>query len=255
MENGAELGKNVKIGAFAYVGENVTIGDNCVLHPRSTVIGSTTMGEGCEVFPTSVLGASPQVIDFVPSSENKLVIGNNCTFRENSTVHVGSPRDNCVTTIGNNLYMMTSTHIGHDCVVGDHVTLTTGTSIAGHVYIGDRVIFGGNSGVHQFVRIGAYSIVGGGAALVDDLVPFGSAVGNRAVLAGINVVGLRRNGFSREDIKSVRGVYRTLFVGEGVFCDRLAAAKERYKGNAPAERVISFIEAGKKRPLCQTRLS
>lgn len=255
VENGAELGENVKVGAFAYIGPNAQIGDNCILHPRSTIIGSTQLGENCEVCTSSVLGGRPQTTNLASSPEQKLIVGKNCTFREHTSVHVGSQKENNLSVIGDNFFMMAQSHIGHDCQIGNNVTVTTGCAIAGHVRTGNNVMFGGACGVHQFVRIGDYAMIGGGAVLVDDVVPFGMVIGNRAELSGMNVVGLRRNGFSRTDIKTIRDVYRALFNREGVFKDRLAEAQVRFKGVSIAESIFAFVEADRKRPLCRSRIT
>ena len=253
VEPGAELGDNVSIGALAYVGPDVVLGDDVTLHPKSTVFGHTDLGEGVELYPGAVIGGPPQVLGYKQSADSRLEVGARTVLREHTTLHTGSPEHGGLTKIGSDCLFMAHTHAAHDCVLGDKCVIANNTHIGGHVTVGHQVWFGGAVAVHQFCRIGDHAFVGGGSILVADVIPYGSVVGNHAHLAGLNVVGLKRRGFSRETIRSLRSAYRMLYAKEGTFSERLEDTAVTFADLEEVMQIVGFIRSSKNRSLCLPR--
>ena len=207
VDPGAKLGSNVEIGAFCVVGPHAELGDNVVLRSHVVIEGRTTIGAGCKIFPFASVGLEPQDVKY-KDDPSTVTIGENTLIREHVTVHRGTPTGHLATHVGSNCFLMIGAHVAHDCQIGDNVTLVNGVTLGGHVSVGDGAIVGGLSAVHQFVRIGAYSFVGGMSGVAADLIPFGMALGNRANLNGLNIVGLKRKGFSRSCAMSNRAAAR-----------------------------------------------
>lgn len=251
VEQGAKLGAGARIGPFCFVGANVEIGENVSLGPHSVIHGYTKVGDGCVLHPHAVLGGLPQVIGFEESPDSRLEIGDNCVFREYATAHSGMPNHGGVTRIGDNCFIMIGAHIAHDDIIGDNVVMANNVSLAGHITVGDNVWFGGLSAVHQFSRIGRNAFIGGGAIVVEDVIPFGSVVGNHAKLAGLNTVGMKRRGFSKTEIQAVRRAYKSIFFGDELFKDRLSAAEADFADSPLAMEIINFIKDGADRPICK----
>lgn len=251
VEDGAQLGADVEIGAMAYVGPNVVLGDGVKLHHRATVIGRTTLGERVEVHPSAVVGADPHIMGIKPEDIGTLEIGARTIVREQVSVHTGSRIGGGVSRVGSDCFLMAVSHYGHDCIMGDHCVMAPNVVVGGHSIIADHVWIGGSSAVHQFTRIGRHAMVGGGSILVGDLIPFGLSMGNRAALAGLNLVGLKRRGFERSTIQALRQALKSLFEGDGTFKDRLAATEAGFSGNEHVMEVIQFIRDSGQRPLCQ----
>jgi UDP-N-acetylglucosamine acyltransferase len=244
VEPGAALGANVRVGAFAYVGAHVRLGDGVELHPHATVMGHTVLGENCAVFPNAVIGGAPQVIGFQASPDSRLEVARGCVFREFVSVHAGVPKFGGVTRIGENCYMMAGAHAAHDDQIGNNVVMANGVAIAGHVEVGDNVWFGGLSAIHQFTRIGRNAFIGGGAIVVEDVIPFGSVVGNHAKLVGLNIIGLKRRGFSRAQQHQIRDAYKLVFEGDGMFRDRVMDAAIRFADAPIAMELVDFVRQG-----------
>jgi len=251
VEDGAELGKDVSIGPFCHVGAHAVIGDGCVLQTHSVVTGHTTIGCNSVLYPHATLGCNPQVIGFQSDPESRLEVGENCTFREYVTVHTGMPKFGGLTKIGDHCYMMVGAHVAHDGQIGNHVVMANNVALAGHIEVGDHVWFGGLAAVHQFTRIGRNAFIGGGAILVEDVIPFGSVVGNHAKLSGLNMVGLKRRGFDKSQLMQIRSAYKAVFFGEGLFKDRLAQAAIDFAEKPLAMELITFIQVGGDRPICK----
>lgn len=252
VEDGAQIGEGTEIGPYAFVGGHVTLGDGVRLFHHASVVGETRLGAGCEIHPFAHIGGDPQILG-LKAGPARTEIGENCIFREHSTVHGGSANGRGATRIGSECFFMVGTHIGHDGLVGNRCVLANNAIVAGHVTLGEQVWLGGHTAIHQFVRIGDHGFVGGGAILVDDVVPFGSAVGNHAELAGVNVNGLKRRGFSRSDMAEIRKVYAELFEGEGTFAGRLQDMQARHAHRPLARQILDFAAAEAKRPLCRPR--
>jgi UDP-N-acetylglucosamine acyltransferase len=251
VEDGAVLGTDVTIGSFCHVGAHAVIGDGCSLHTHSVVTGHTTLGRNSVLFPHATLGCNPQVIGFQSDPESRLDVGENCTFREYATAHTGMPKFGGLTKVGDHCYIMVGAHIAHDCQIGNHVVMANNVSLAGHIEVGEHVWFGGLAAVHQFSRIGRNAFIGGGAIVVEDVIPFGSVVGNHAKLSGLNMVGLKRRGFDKSELMQIRSAYKAVFFGEGLFKDRLAKAATDFADKPLAMELISFIQVGGDRPICK----
>ena len=209
IEKGAKIHETVIVGPFCIVGANVEIGANTVLHSHIVVDGHTTIGEGNKFFQGCSIGAPPQDNSY-KGEPTRTVIGNNNTFREYVSVHRGTLKENLITQIGDNCLLMAYVHVGHDVVMGNNCTIANSTNFAGHVKIGDRVIIGGGSQVQQFVSLGRGSYIGGASALDRDIPSFCTAIGNRAHLKGINIIGMKRQGYSKQEISEVVDFLRTI---------------------------------------------
>lgn len=251
VEGGAVLHDGVRIGPFCHVGPNAVLGEGTELISHASVMGNTTLGENCLLYPHAALGCGPQVIGMREPPESRLEVGSGSVFREYATAHTGIPKHGGLTKIGSSCYIMIGAHIAHDCVIGSNVVMANNVSLAGHIDVGDNVWFGGLSAVHQFSRIGRNAFIGGGAIVVEDVIPFGSVVGNHAKLAGLNTVGLKRRGFSKSDLHEIRAAYKAVFEGEGLFKDRLAQASRNFLGKPLAMELIDFILEGGDRPICK----
>lgn len=250
IHDGAEIGSGVEIGPFCEIGADVTLEDGVRLHSHVRIGGRTQLGAECEVHSGAVLGGTPQILGLEPSPDARLEIGPRCTLREHVTAHVGSPDHGGVTRIGADCFLMIGVHVGHDCRVGDKCVIANNVPLAGHVHLGEQVWMGGQAAVHQFTEIGDHAFIAGGAILVGDVAPFTMAVGNHARLNGLNVNGLKRRGFSREDMKALRAAYRKVFFGDAAFADRVEAAAAEFADVPLAMRLIDFVRADRKRPLC-----
>lgn len=205
----ARLEEGVSIGPFSIVGPNVEIGKNTIVHSHVKIEGHTKIGEGNEIFSFSSIGAQPQ--DLTYSEEpTETIIGNENIFREYVSIHRGTVKDRGKTTIGNNSLFMSYVHVGHDVDLGNNCVIANSTNFAGHVKVGDRVIIGGGCNISQFVSLGTGSYLGGASAVDRDIPNFCTAYGNRVRLKGINIIGLRRNGFPKNKITEVVDFYRMM---------------------------------------------
>lgn len=254
VEPGASLAEDVIVGAYSVVGPHVRLEKGVELGSHVVVEGRTTIGAGTRLYAFACIGTPPQFLGHRPEDDTELVIGRNNIIREYVTINVGTREGGGRTQIGNHGFFMTSAHVAHDCHIGDHVIMANCATLGGHVTIGDYVVIGGLSAVHQRVRIGDHAMIGGMSAIDSDVIPYGMAVGNPAHLSGLNIVGLKRRGFGRDAIASLRETYRMLFEGNGVFADRLTAADERFGALPEAMHMIGFVRAEAERQLCHPGL-
>lgn len=252
VEPGARLGSGVQIGAYSVVGARVELGDGVRVHSHVVLTGRTSVGAGCEIFPFSSIGHIPQDKKF-GGEESRLVIGEHNVIREHVTINPGTKDGGMTTTVGSHGLYMVGAHVAHDCHIGDHVILANNATVAGHCVVEDHAILGGLSAVHQFVRIGAYSFVGGMTGVEQDVIPFGMVLGNRASLAGLNIVGLKRQGFDREQIDRLRQAYRLLFSADGTLAERLDDVERMFADDAGVQRIVTFVKADSSRSLCVPR--
>jgi UDP-N-acetylglucosamine acyltransferase len=252
VEPGAEIDAAAEIGPYCIVGERVRLMDGVRLHPHVVVGGATAIGSGTEIYPFACLGLPPQDRKY-QGEESRLEIGRNCRIREHVTVNPGTAGGGRLTRIGNDCLLMVGAHVAHDCRIGDDVILVNNVLLAGHVTIGDHAIVGGGAAVHQHVRIGAHAFVGGLSGVENDIIPFGSVLGNRAHLGGLNIVGLKRRGFSREDIHALRQAYRLLFSDGGTLKERLRAVDEAFGDDANVQAIVRFVAEGGERAICTPR--
>lgn len=252
VDKGAELGRDVEIGPGCVIGPDVKLGDGTRLIAHVFIESHTALGKHNTVFPFAALGGPPQDLSY-KGEPTRLEIGDNNVIREHATLHRGTARGRAVTTIGNDCLIMGNCHVAHDCDVGNNVIMAQTATIGGHVKVGDYAFLGGLSGVHQYGRVGRYSFVGASALMTTDLIPFGSAIGNHAHLGGLNVVGLKRRGFSRDQIHDLRAAYRMLFAEEGTFQERVEDCAQLYAGNNEVMEIVDFVRADAARPLCMPR--
>lgn len=249
VDPAARLGSDLEIGAYSVIGAGVEIGDGSILHSHVVVTGSTKLGRECQVFPFASIGHIPQDMKF-NGEQSSLVIGDHTVIREHVTINPGTEGGGLVTKVGSHCLLMVACHIAHDCRLGDHVILVNNATLGGHVTIGDHAIIGGLSAVHQFVRIGAYAFIGGMSGITADVIPFGMAMGGRANLAGLNIVGLKRHGFPREQIHQLRQAYRMLFSAEGTLKERLEDVENMFPENRLVGQVVNFIKSESDRSFC-----
>ena len=249
VDPSAKLGTDVEIGPYCVIGPDVELGDGAVVRSHATLIGRATLGEGCQVYPFVSIGQTPQDVRF-HDEPSTLTIGPNTTIREYVTIHPGTEGGHMATKVGANCLLMIGAHVAHDCALGDNVTLVNGATLGGHVSIGEGAIIGGLSAVHQFVRIGAYAFIGGMTGITADVIPFGMAIGNRANLCGLNIVGLKRKGFPREQIHELRQAYRMLFSSEGTLKERLEDVEGMFSANPLAKQIIDFMKTESDRSFC-----
>ena len=252
IDSNAVIDNSVIIGPYCIIGPNVKIKKNTVLKSNVIINGHTEIGTDCTIYPFSVLGNPPQDLKF-KSAVSKLIIGNNNVIREHVTMNPGTEGGGYLTKIGNNCLIMVGAHVAHDCLLGNNIILANNASLAGHVQVDDFAILGGLSGVHQFVRIGSHAMVGGLSALESDVIPYGSVIGNRAYLSGLNIIGLKRRGFNREVIHDLRKAYRLLFAPEGTIQERIKDVSDEFKNNEPVMDIIKFIEGSASRAICQPK--
>ncbi len=249
----AELGSNVRIGPYCVIGENVTVNDGTELISHVVLDGRTTIGANSLIYPFASIGHCPQDLKY-SGEPSHLEIGANNVIREHVTVNPGTKGGGMLTRVGNNCLLMVGAHVAHDCVIEDNAILVNSATLGGHVHVGEWGIIGGLSAVHQFVRIGKHAMVGGMSGIEHDVIPYGSVIGNRAKLSGLNIVGLKRRGFSREEIHDLRKAYRLIFALEGTLAERLDDVAEDFAKNEPVMEIVDFIRADSARPICQPAL-
>ena len=248
VDKNAKIGSNVEIGPYCIIGPNVKIADNNKLHSHVNISGNTKIGEGNTFYPFCSIGNDPQDLKF--SGENtELTIGNGNKIREYVTMNPGTAGGGKKTIVGNNCLFMVSSHIAHDCIVGDNVILANNVPLGGHAIIEDGVIIGGNSAVQQFTRIGRGAMIGGMCGVVRDVIPYGIALGNRSVLQGLNLIGLRRKNLDNKDIMKLSEAYKIIFKNEN-FLKNIDELDESFMKITMVKEVVDFLTKDKKRPIC-----
>ncbi|HTR13957.1 MAG TPA: acyl-ACP--UDP-N-acetylglucosamine O-acyltransferase [Roseiarcus sp.] len=252
VEDGARLGADVEIGPFCHVGPQVRLGDGTRLVSHVSLAGDTTIGARARIFPFAAIGHPPQDLKY-RGEPNRLVIGEDCLIREGVTMNPGTAGGGSETMVGPRCVFLTNAHVAHDCRLGEGVILSNNVMLAGHVQIGDFAILSGGAAAHQFVRIGAHAFIGGLAGVEHDVIPFGMALGNRAALAGLNVVGLKRRGASREAIHELRRAYKMLFGGKGTLKERASDVAEVFPNGEAVQQIVAFLREGGDRAICVPR--
>lgn len=242
----AKIGKNVTIEPFAYISADTVIGDNCWIGPHAVIMEHVRIGNGCRIFPGAVVGAIPQDLKF--SGELSYVeIGDNTTIRECATINRGTAASGkALTKIGNNCLIMSYAHIAHDCHVGDNCILVSHTGIAGETDIDDWAIIGGGTMAHQFSRIGAHAMIGGASAINKDIPPYILAARNPIAFEGINIVGLRRRGFTVDDIEEIKNIYSIIYDSDNNVTDACRMVSELFPESKHAKIILDFIKASKR---------
>lgn len=251
VDPGAELGRGVRIGPYCTVGPDVTIEDGVELVSHVVVDGHTRVGAGAILYPFCTVGLAPQDLKY-KGEPTRCDIGARTQVREHCTIHRGTATGRGLTSVGEDCMLMAVAHVAHDCRIGNNVIVANNAVMGGHVSIGDHAVIGGAAAIHQFVRIGRAAMIGGVSGVEGDVIPFGSVIGNRARLAGLNVVGLKRRGFDKEEIMSLRAAFKTLFKGEGVFAARLEETRARLGDDPLVAEVLAFIDGESHRGLIRS---
>ncbi len=253
VEDGVSLGADVEIGPYSIIHGGAALGDGVRILSHVVIGGGTKIGARTIVHPHAVLGGDAQIRGGDATS-TRLEIGEGCVIREHVTMSTGSARGHRVTRVGDNGYFMAYSHIAHDCEIGNDVTFANGVQLGGHVQIGDGVNFGGLSAIQQFGRVGRYAFIGGVTGVNEDVIPYGTAIGSRAELTGLNLIGLKRRGIPRANIHALRGAFRMMFQdATSSLATRAGRAAERWPEIAEVQEVVAFVLADAKRPICTAR--
>ncbi|MGO1117495.1 acyl-ACP--UDP-N-acetylglucosamine O-acyltransferase [Rhodovibrionaceae bacterium A322] len=252
VDPAATIGADVTIGPFCVVGPQVTLADSVILNSHVVLDGKTSVGSGTQIFPFASIGTQPQDLKF-KGETSRVEIGANTVIREHVTINPGTEGGGLVTRVGDNCLIMVGAHVAHDCQVGNHCILVNNATLAGHVTIGDHAIVGGLAAIHQFVRIGAHAMIGGMSGIEQDVIPYGIALGDRANLSGLNLVGLKRRGFSRDEIHGLRQAYKELFAEEGTFKERLDKVGQNFSQLDTVKELIAFLEHDSSRGISQPK--
>jgi len=252
IEEGAKIAADVEIGPFCHIGANVELAAGVKIKSHVVISGHTSIGEGTHIWPFACLGEPPQDLKF-RGEKSRLEIGKNNRIREYVTMNLGTEGGGMVTRVGNDCLFMSNVHIAHDCIVGNNVIMAVSATLAGHVEVGDFAVLGGLTAVHQFVKIGHHAMIGGMSGIENDVIPYGNAFGERAFLNGLNLVGLKRRGFEKDQINMLRNAFKTIFSSDGNLADRVERAKSEYKSSGPVMEIIDFITADSSRSLCQPK--
>ncbi len=241
------LSNNVNVGPYCLIGDNVEIGENCKLHSHINITGNTKIGNNNEIFPFVSIGTPPQDLKY-KGEKNSIIIGDNNKIREYVNINPGTSLGGTITKIGNNNLIMVYCHIAHDCNIKNNIVIANNVQIAGHVTIEDNTIIGGSCAIHQFSRIGKFSMIGGMTGVDRDVIPFGLSMGNRNILMGLNLIGLRRANFLNQDIKLLQKFYDIAFKTKN-FRKNIDLIDESIKKNKNVKIIIDFLNSDKKRPI------
>ena len=237
----ATLGNNVTVGPFCYVGDDVVIGDDCILESHVVIKGPTTIGKRNRFFQFCSIGEECQDKKYA-GERTSLEIGDDNVFRETCTVHRGTIQDEGVTRIGSRNLVMINAHVAHDVVIGDDCILANNVSLAGHVKLGNFVIFGGGSAIHQFGQVGNHAFIGAGAIVLRDVPPFVMVNGHKHVAAGINSEGLRRRGFTSDQIMAIKRAYRVIYRDNNTVEEAVAKLAEPAQQDGNVELLMTFLQ-------------
>lgn len=254
VSDGARLGADVEIGPFCLIGPDVAIGDGCRLLSHVNIAGHTTIGARTLIYPFASLGTPPQSVHY-KGEASRLIVGADCVIRESVTMNTGTAGGRMETRVGDRCMFMAYSHVGHDCIVGNDVTFANGGTLGGHCTVGDFVFMGGYAAVHQFVRIGERCVIGGLSGVAHDIIPFAAAIGERAKLAGLNIVGMKRGGLTRPQIHALRHAYRMLFANEGTLLQRAEKVAAEYPKDENVLKIVQFVRDAGKRSLTTPRVS
>ena len=251
IQKGAKVHPEASIGPYCTIGKNVEIGRGVKLHSHVCIEGFSYIGENTEIFPFASIGYPPQDLKY-GGEESRVIIGKNNVIREYCTVNTGTVHGNMETVIGDSCLFMISSHVAHDCIVGDNVILANNATLGGHVILDNNVIIGGLAAIHQFVRIGKFAIIGGVSAVVEDVAPFASVAGDRAKIIGINIVGMKRNSYSKNSINIVKNVFKEIFNKDNNkgFDEKIRVIKSNYNNDDESKEITKFLEINSKRGFC-----
>ena len=245
----ATLADGVEVGPYSIIGPDVTIGKNTTIGPHAVIETQTDIGEGCRISQFASLGGPPQDLKF-KGEKTRVVIGNHNTIREYVTINRATTSDIGVTIIGDHNLLMAYCHVAHNCKLGNHIVMANAANLAGHIHVEDFAIIGGLTGVHQFTRIGAHAIIGGASAVTKDVPPFCTAAGNYAKLYGLNMIGLKRRGFSDRAIQALRTAYRIVFRSSMLLSAAVKKVEEEVEDLPEVRQFLDFIRASE-RGICR----
>ena len=252
VNKGAALGRGVKVGPYSIIGSGVKIGDNVELSSHVVVEGNTSIGNNTKIFSFACIGSMTQDKKY-RGEESKLVIGKNNVIREYVTINPGTQGDLKCTFVGDNCLFMISSHVAHDCVIGNNVILSNNATLGGHVIVEDNAILGGMTAVHQFVRIGRNAMVGGMTGVELDVCPYTMVKGERAFMAGLNLIGLKRCNMEKDSIRTLRLAYDILFSPNMNFLEAVDHLEKKFSDNAQIKELIKFLRAEKSRGFCKPK--
>ena len=247
VSKNATIGENVTIGAYSVIGDNVRIGNNNIICPSVYIDGHTDISDNNKFFPFCSIGSIPQDLKY-RGENSRLIIGKNNTFREHCTANLGTEGDNMETIIGNNSLFMTGVHIAHDCVIEDNVIFANQVTLGGHVYVEESAVIGGISAVHQFCRIGSLAMIGGMSAVENDVIPYSLAIGNRAKVNGVNIIGLKRADYTKTQIREYSEAVEKIFTGETISKE---ISKLINNDNPLIKKLLIFLNKKSSRGLCK----
>jgi len=248
IDSRAKISNNVKIGPYTVIGPNVEIDEGTEVQSHVNIVGNTKIGKNNKIYPFASIGNDPQDLKF-KGEKTTLEIGDNNKIREYVTINPGTEGGGSITKVGNNCLFMVSSHVAHDCYVGDNVVLANNVALGGHAQIDNNAIIGGNSAVQQFTRVGKFAMIGGMCGVVRDVIPYGIAHGNRSILQGLNLIGLRRKNIPNKEILSLSEAYKIIFKNENL-TKNLSNLSNDLKKKELVFEVVNFIEKDKKRPIC-----
>lgn len=240
----AKIGKNVEIGPFTFIDKDVEIGDGTKIMANVTILEGARIGKNCVIFPNAVISAIPQDLKF-RGEKTTAVIGDNTTIRECVTINRGTASKG-TTIVGSNCLIMAYVHVAHDCVVGNNIILGNTTQLAGEVEVDDWAIVSGGTLVHQFTRIGSHVMIQGGSRIGKDVPPYAMAGRDPLAYCGLNLVGLRRRGFSNEKIEEIQNIYRTLYMSGLNVSQAIAKIKETFAETEERKVVLDFLEGSER---------
>lgn len=250
----ARIGLGVRIGPFCSVGPDVVLEDGAQLISHVVLDGETRIGADAVLYPFCTVGLAPQDLKYA-GEPTRCEIGARTQIREHCTIHRGTATGKGVTRVGEDCLLMAVAHVAHDCAIGNDVIIANNVVMGGHVSIADHAVIGGAAAIHQYVRIGRAAMVGGVSGVEADVIPFGSVIGNRAKLVGLNVIGLKRRGFHKRQIQRLHAAFRALFTGEETFARRVAATRAQFGADPLVAEVLAFIDAPSQRGLIRADLS
>ncbi len=240
IAEGARIARGVKIGPFCTVGPKVVLEEGVELVSHVAIEGRTRLGAGVKLFPFCTVGLAPQDLKY-KGEDTETEIGPRTQIREHASIHRGTVTGTGITRIGADCLLMATVHVAHDCLLGDGVIISNNVALGGHVEIGARAVIGGNAALLQFVRVGAGAMVGGLTGVTRDVIPYGRVFGTRAELLGLNLIGLKRKGLEKAEITRLNSAYKFLFAGDGVFAERVRAARETYADAPYVMQMLDFI--------------
>jgi len=241
----AQMEEGVEIGAYSIIGADVKIGKNTIIGPHAVIEDFTHIGEGCHIFQFASVGAGPQDLKF-GGEKTRVVIGNFNTIREFATIHRATTADIGVTILGDHNLIMAYCHVAHNCKLGNHIIMSNAATLGGHTHIEDYAIIGGLTGIHQFSHIGAHCIVGGASGVNKDVPPYTTAAGNHAKLFGLNLIGLKRRGFSEETINALKKAYRIIFRSHLLLHTAIEKVEAEVEDFPEVRHFVKFIQESKR---------